>query len=75
MGLFEITAALVTLAALFSYVNHRWIRLPTTIGLMVMALALSLALVALGKFGFGLERQAEEILARIEFDGDALNVY
>lgn len=48
MGLFEIIAVLVTLAAVFSYVNHRFIKLPTTIGLMAMSLALSLLLLALG---------------------------
>ena len=42
MGLFEIIAVLVTLAAVFSYVNHRFIRLPTTIGLMMMSMTLSL---------------------------------
>jgi len=68
MGLFEISALLVTLAALFSYINHRWIRWPTTIGLMVIALVMSLVLVLLGELGFGLEQQAEEILARVEFD-------
>ncbi len=71
MSLFEISALLVSLSALFSYINHRWIRLPTTIGLMVIALGMSLVLVVLGEFGFGLEQQAEEILARVEFD-DAL---
>lgn len=73
MGLFEITAILVTLAAIFSYLNHRWVRLPTTIGLMVIALGLSLALVALGELGFGFERHAEEFLARVDFDDTLLH--
>ena len=37
MKLFNILAVLVTLSAAFSYFNYRYIRLPTTIGLMLIA--------------------------------------
>lgn len=68
MDLFQIFAALLTLAALFSYVNYRFLELPTTIGLMVMALASSLVLVAVGLVEPALEAQAEAVLARIDFN-------
>ena len=42
MTLFEIAALLLFLSALFGYVNHVWLKLPHTIGLVVMALAASL---------------------------------
>jgi hypothetical protein len=42
MTMFQTIAALVSLAAIASYVNHRFVRLPTTIGLMTIALVLSL---------------------------------
>ena len=41
MKLFNILAVLVTLSAAFSYFNYRYIRLPTTIGLMLIALVMS----------------------------------
>ncbi len=41
MSLFDILAILVTLSALFSYVNHRYLQLPTSIGLMLIALLMS----------------------------------
>lgn len=44
MHLFDILAILLSLAAAFSWINHRFIRLPTTIGLMLLALLLSLGL-------------------------------
>lgn len=44
MSLFEIIAILITLSALFSYVNFKLFKLPPTIGLMAIALALSLCL-------------------------------
>ena len=51
MTIFETIAVLVTLAAIFSYLNHRFLRLPSTIGLMVIALLMSLGFVILGKLG------------------------
>ncbi len=44
MSFFEIIATLITLSALFSYVNFKLFKLPPTIGLMAIALALSLCL-------------------------------
>ena len=34
----NLAAVVVTLAAVFGYVNHRWLRLPNSIGLVVIAL-------------------------------------
>ena len=45
MSIFEIGAFLVGLSALFGYINHRFLRLPHTIGLVMIALAASLVLV------------------------------
>ena len=44
MSLFEIGAFLIGLSALFGYINHRYVRVPHTIGLVLIALAASLAL-------------------------------
>ena len=73
MKLFNILAILITLSAGFSYLNHRFIRLPTTIGLMVIALLVSLGLAALGPFGFGLQEDAQRLLANIDFDETLLH--
>ncbi len=51
MTLFQILAILVSLAAVFSYLNHRFLRLPTTIGVMLIALLMSLALIVSGSPG------------------------
>ena len=73
MKLFNILAILITLSAGFSYLNHRFIRLPNTIGLMVIALLVSLGLAALGPFGFGLQEDAHRLLASIDFDETLLH--
>ena len=68
MDLIQTFATLISLAALFSYINHRFIKLPTTIGLLVISLLLSLALIGLGKFGFPLESYAQVMLKEIDFN-------
>ena len=68
MGLFDTLAILITLAAAFSYVNHRWLRLPMTIGLMSISLVGSLALIGLHEVGFPLDEPVEAMLVQIDFD-------
>lgn len=69
MQILDIAAVLITIAAVFSYVNHRYIRLPSAIGLMLMALCLSLVLLGLGKLGFWrIEQTAESFIRSIDFN-------
>ena len=69
MNTLNLAAILVTLAAVFSYINHRYIRLPNTIGLMLIALVMSMSLIVMGYFGLtGIEQHAQEILAGIDFN-------
>ncbi|MDX1410755.1 MAG: sodium:proton antiporter [Nitrospirales bacterium] len=67
MDLFTISAVLLTVTAALSYVNHRYIGLPITIGVMIIALFLSLALIGLGVMGLGVEQRAEQWLRTIDF--------
>ncbi len=46
LSLLEIIALLLALSAFFGWINHLFVRLPHTIGLLVMALVASLALIA-----------------------------
>lgn len=52
MSPFEAVAILLTLASALAYVNHRWLKQPTSIALMSMALALSVLLLALDRLGW-----------------------
>jgi len=71
MRLFDIIALLISLSAVFSWLNYRVLKLPTAIGLMLSALLMSLVL-QLPIFG-GLEHQAEAMLASIDFDQTLLH--
>lgn len=68
MSILNISAILISLAAIFSYINYRFIKLPTTIGLMLIALCLSLSLLVLDQLGWiGIKDQAESMLSSIDF--------
>jgi CPA1 family monovalent cation:H+ antiporter len=73
MKLFNILAILITLSAVFSYLNYRFIKLPTTIGVMVISLLGSLGIVVIGPLGFGLEEDALRLLNSIDFDETLLH--
>ncbi len=49
--MFETASLLVVASALFAWLNYHLFRLPTTIGIMVIALVFSLAMVTVGHFG------------------------
>jgi len=69
MDVLGTASLLMTVTALFSYVNYRYIRLPSTIGVMVIALAFSISLVLLSKAGihFGVE-YTKKLLEGVDFD-------
>ena len=74
MSLLSISSILITVSALFAYVNYRTLKLPNTIGIMVISLCFSLVLVLLGIAGYGdAVRIPSEIISQIEFDNTLLN--
>lgn len=69
METLNLAAILITLTALFSYINHRFIGLPTTIGVMLIALLLSLSLILIGELGIAqFDDVAERLLLGVDFD-------
>lgn len=73
MTIFSIIALLLTFAAILSFINYRFVKLPTTIGLMIMSLLLSLFLIMLSKLGLKFEQQAQQILHTIDFKNTLLH--
>ncbi len=64
----NVLALLISLAAVLSYVNAKWIKLPTTIGLLLISLLMSLAIISTRALGLGLEALAHDLLIRIDFN-------
>ena len=74
MGILNTIAILLTLSAVFSYLNYRFIKLPTTIGIMLISLVLSLLLLIAGKTGvFSLSGQITLLLNSIDFQTVLIN--
>jgi len=68
----NLTAVLIVVSAGLAYLNERFVHLPSTIGLMLIALGMSLAIILVGSLGLGgMELWARHILAQIDFS-DAL---
>lgn len=74
MNGFQTAASLVVLSAVLSYLNYRYVRLPPKIGVMLIALLMSLVIIAAGRLGYPLLRRAAlEFLAQIDFRHTLLN--
>jgi CPA1 family monovalent cation:H+ antiporter len=67
MSLYTIITIIVSLAALFAYINHRFIRLPSTIGIMILSLASSLTLVLIGRWIPHLFSSIIEMVRHLDF--------
>ncbi len=65
----NIAAICLVITALLAYLNHRFVGMPTTIGVMAAALVFSLALVGLDAVGVahGLRQYEESLLRSIDF--------
>jgi CPA1 family monovalent cation:H+ antiporter len=73
MSLFHILALLLAIATLFSYLNNRFLRLPTTIGIMMIALLFSLGLLMLKPLVEGFEDKVVLMLRSVDFDATVLH--
>ena len=68
MDFLNTSAVLISLAALFSYLNYRYLKIPTTIGIMLIALSISLGLLVADFLGLThLGGYAEKMLRSVDF--------
>ncbi|PHR59311.1 MAG: sodium:proton antiporter [Robiginitomaculum sp.] len=75
LSLFEIAAMMLALSALFGWVNHAFIKLPHTIGLLVMALGASIVLLVLEVIfpSLGLTATFQNAIGQIDFNATVMN--
>ena len=67
-NLYEILTFLVVLTAIFSYVNVRFIKLPATIGIMLISLICSLLVIWLGKYFPSISVTVKSLVGSIDFE-------
>jgi len=74
MTFFHVVSVLIVLSAAFGYINYRFLRLPHTIGMMLIALITSLGLIGLGYLNIGFKQEVVDALKGIDFSYVLLNV-
>ncbi len=74
MELFVISTILIVLAALFGYINVRFLKLPITIGLMIIAIVFTLALFLTSYIDNTLLNFAEGLVGKIDFKTVLLDI-
>jgi len=67
MDISGIISFTIVLAAVFAYLNHRFIKWPPTIGIMVLSLGTSVALVLFGQFYPALADNVKQLAGSINF--------
>ncbi|GAB3943804.1 sodium:proton antiporter [Spirosoma harenae] len=67
MELYYSFSVLIVLTAIFSYVNERFLKLPSTIGIMLMAMLVSIALVITGNIFPRLFTNFSNFIANLDF--------
>ncbi len=73
MSVVSLTSILVTFCAVFSYINYRYIRLPTTIGIMTMALAMSMIMLLMPLVGIDVLPLVRDVFGKIDFSATLLD--
>ena len=74
MDLFLIASILIVLSALFGYINVRFLKMPNTIGLMVITIVFTLIILASSYFDDTLLEQEKLLIATIDFKTVLLDV-
>ena len=74
MDYFSIASILVVLSALFGYINVRFLKLPTTIGLMVITLVFTLVVVVIAQYDDTLYETEKALISSINFESLLLDI-
>ncbi|WP_228853565.1 cation:proton antiporter [Aegicerativicinus sediminis] len=74
MDYFGIISVLIVLSAIFGYVNAKFLKLPTTIGLMLITIVFTLLIVILSIFDDSLLLREKELISGIDFKTVLLDI-
>ncbi len=67
MDIFGVVTILIVLSAIFGYINNRFLKLPDTIGLMLIAIVMTLGIFASTLFTDSIYNLANDFIGRIDF--------
>jgi CPA1 family monovalent cation:H+ antiporter len=67
MNLYDTFSVLIVITALFAYINHKFVKLHTSIGIMLIAFVFSLLLIMAGNFFPGILEDISGLISRFHF--------
>lgn len=67
-SIYGILTFLVVLTAVFSYINVRFIKLPTTIGIMLISMICSVLILSLGKYTPWISSHITSVIGSVDFE-------
>ena len=74
MHFLEVLTLLIFFASAFTFINLRFLKLPYTIGMMILALVMSLGIELIGLFYPHITAMAENIVKEVDFSEVLLNI-
>ncbi len=74
MSIFNIITILIILSAVFAFINTRFLKLPFTIGLMIIAIVFTVAITILGSFNHYILDEAKLLIQSVDFETALLDV-
>ena len=74
MDYFSIVATLTVLSAFFAYINVKFLKLPLTIGLMIITIVFTIVVVVIGQFDDTLLLREKEFISKIDFKTVLLDI-
>ncbi len=66
MQLYNLITIIIVLTAVLGYINFRFLKLPTTIGIMIISIAASLVVVGIGFFSPDFFKRITDIISAID---------
>mgnify|MGYP001067792349 CR=1 FL=1 len=74
MSIFNIITILIILSAGFAFINTRFLKLPFTIGLMIIAIVFTVGITVVGCFNHYILDEAKLLIQSIDFETALLDV-
>jgi len=68
MSVFNVLAILITISAILSFINYRTLKLPTTIGIMLIALVISIITIFVDAYIISIRTEIKAFLYSIDFN-------
>ncbi|WP_258097344.1 cation:proton antiporter [Marinoscillum pacificum] len=74
MSIFNIITTLIIISAIFAFINTKFLKLPFTIGLMIIAIVFTLLVTILGHINQFILNEAKEFVQAIDFETALLDI-